>query len=155
MLVDVRMPGMSGLELLERMLRREVVLPVILMTGHGDVPMAVRALKAGAFDFIEKPFNDQMLLDRLAEAIEHGEASRDLEGERRRAVAAYALLTPREREVMAAIVAGRLNKLIADDLDVSVRTVEIHRAHITEKMGAKSLAALVRMGLLLEGRQGV
>lgn len=154
MLVDVRMPGVSGLELLERMLRREVVLPVILMTGHGDVPMAVRALKAGAFDFIEKPFNDLMLLDRLAEAIEHGEASRDLEGERRRAVAAYALLTPREREVMAAIVAGRLNKLIADDLEVSVRTVEIHRAHITEKMGAKSLAALVRMGLLLEARPG-
>ncbi|MFN3984968.1 MAG: response regulator FixJ [Rhodocyclaceae bacterium] len=152
MLVDVRMPGMSGLELLERMSQRDVVLPVIVMTGHGDVPMAVRALKAGAFDFIEKPFNDEVLLERIAAAIEHGRQHGDVEAERRRAVARYAQLTPREREVMAGVVAGRLNKLIADDLDVSVRTVEIHRAHILEKMEARSLAELVRMGLLLELR---
>jgi FixJ family two-component response regulator len=150
LLVDVRMPGMSGLELLERLSRQDPALPAIVMTGHGDVPMAVRAMKAGAFDFVEKPFNDQVLLDRLAEAIAQARRSRDMAAERRLAAARYEQVTPREREVMASIVAGRLNKLIADDLGLSVRTVEIHRAHIMEKMQAASLSALVRMAMLLE-----
>jgi FixJ family two-component response regulator len=120
------------------------------MTGHGDVPMAVRAMKAGAFDFIEKPFNDQVLLDRLAEAIAQARRSGDTAAERRLAAVRHTQLTPREREVMAGIGAGRLNKLIADDLGLSVRTVEIHRAHIMEKMQASSLSALVRMAMLLE-----
>jgi two-component system response regulator FixJ len=144
------MPGMSGLELQERLSREDPALPAIIMTGHGDVPMAVRAMKAGAFDFIEKPFNDQVLLDRLAEAIAQAQRSGDTAAGRRLAAARYAQLTPREREVMAGIVAGRLNKLIADDLALSVRTVEIHRAHIMEKMQASSLSALVRMAMLLE-----
>lgn len=150
LLLDVRMPGMSGLELLERLARRGTLLPVIIMTGHGDVPMAVRALKSGAFDFIEKPFNDALLLDRIVGALAHARATRDIESERRHAIARHALLSPREREVFAGIVAGRLNKLIADELGVSVRTVEIHRAHILEKMEVGSLAALVRMGLFVE-----
>jgi len=150
LLADVRMPGMSGLELQERLSREDPALPAIIMTGHGDVPMAVRAMKAGAFDFIEKPFNDQVLLDRLAEAIAQARRSGDTAAGRRLAAARYAQLTPREREVMAGIVAGRLNKLIADDLGLSVRTVEIHRAHIMEKMQASSLSALVRMAMLLE-----
>ncbi len=150
LLADVRMPGMSGLELQERLSREDPALPAIIMTGHGDVPMAVRAMKAGAFDFIEKPFNDQVLLDRLAEAIAQAQRSGDTAAGRRLAAARYAQLTPREREVMAGIVAGRLNKLIADDLGLSVRTVEIHRAHIMEKMQASSLSALGRMALLLE-----
>ena len=150
LLADVRMPGMSGLELQERLSREDPALPAIIMTGHGDVPMAVRAMKAGAFDFIEKPFNDQVLLDRLAEAIAQARRSGDTAAGRRLAAARYAQLTPREREVMAGIVAGRLTKLIADDLGLSVRTVEIHRAHIMEKMQASSLSALVRMAMLLE-----
>jgi FixJ family two-component response regulator len=150
LLADVRMPGMSGLELQERLSREDPALPAIIMTGHGDVPMAVRAMKAGAFDFIEKPFNDQVLLDRLAEAIAQARRSGDTAAGRRLAAARYAQLTPREREVMTGIVAGRLNKLIADDLGLSVRTVEIHRAHIMEKMQASSLSALVRMAMLLE-----
>jgi FixJ family two-component response regulator len=150
LLADVRMPGMSGLELQERLSREDPALPAIIMTGHGDVPMAVRAMKAGAFDFIEKPFNDQVLLDRLAEAIAQARRSGDTAAGRRLAAARYAQLTPREREVMAGIVAGRLNKLIADDLGLSVRTVEIHRVHIMEKMQASSLSALVRMAMLLE-----
>ena len=150
LLADVRMPGMSGLELQERLSREDPALPAIIMTGHGDVPMAVRAMKAGAFDFIEKPFNDQVLLDRLAEAIAQARRSGDTAAGRRLAAARCAQLTPREREVMAGIVAGRLNKLIADDLGLSVRTVEIHRAHIMEKMQASSLSALVRMAMLLE-----
>ncbi len=150
LLLDVRMPGISGLELQERLARDGVALPAIVMTGHGDVPMAVRAMKAGAFDFIEKPFNDQLLLDRVAEAIAHGRRSQDALAERKQALARYEELTPREREVMTRIVAGRLNKLIADDLGLSVRTVEIHRAHIMEKMQARSLSSLVRMAMLIE-----
>lgn len=150
LLLDVRMPGISGLELQERLSRDGVALPAIIMTGHGDVPMAVRAMKAGAFDFIEKPCNDQVLLDRVAEAIAHGRRSQDAQAERKQTLARYEQLTPREREVMTRIVAGRLNKLIADDLGLSVRTVEIHRAHIMEKMEARSLSALVRMALLIE-----
>jgi len=150
LLLDVRMPGVSGLELQERLSGDGAGLPIIIMTGHGDIQMAVRAMKGGAFDFIEKPFNDQVLLDRVAEAIEFAARTVDALAERKGAQARFATLTPREREVMAGIVAGRLNKVIADELDLSVRTIEIHRAHIMEKMQARSLSALVRMAMLLE-----
>ena len=147
LLLDVRMPDMDGLELQSELNRRGVRLPVIIMTGHGDVPIAVRAMKAGATDFIEKPFSEDLLLDCVRRAREHAaEAMRESEEaeETRRRVET---LTPREREVMHGMVAGRPNKLIAYDLGISPRTVEIHRARVMEKMQARSLSALVRMAL--------
>jgi two-component system response regulator FixJ len=145
--VDVRLPGMSGLELLERLAREGQALPVIVMTGHGDIPMAVRAMRDGALDFIEKPFHDQALLDRIHEAIERSSRLQDDVGERDRLLRRHALLTHREKEVMSQVVDGRPNKLIADALGLSIRTVETHRAHIMDKMQAKSLSHLVRMAL--------
>jgi FixJ family two-component response regulator len=145
--VDVRLPGMSGLELLERLAREGQAMPVIVMTGHGDIPMAVRAMRAGALDFIEKPFHDQALLDRIHEAIERSSRLQDDVGERDRLLRRHALLTHREKEVMSQVVDGRPNKLIADALGLSIRTVETHRAHIMDKMQAKSLSHLVRMAM--------
>jgi two-component system response regulator FixJ len=145
--VDVRLPGMSGLELLERLAREGQALPVIVMTGHGDIPMAVRAMRAGALDFIEKPFHDQALLDRIHEAIERSSRLQDDVGERDRLLRRHALLTHREKQVMSQVVDGRPNKLIADALGLSIRTVETHRAHIMDKMQAKSLSHLVRMAM--------
>jgi two-component system response regulator FixJ len=145
--VDVRLPGLSGLELLERLAREGQAMPVIVMTGHGDIPMAVRAMRAGALDFIEKPFHDQALLDRIHEAIERSSRLQDDVGERDRLLRRHALLTHREKEVMSQVVDGRPNKLIADALGLSIRTVETHRAHIMDKMQAKSLSHLVRMAM--------
>ena len=145
--VDVRLPGMSGLDLLERLSRSGAALPVIVMTGHGDIPMAVRAMRAGALDFIEKPFHDQALLDRIHEAIDRSSQLQVDVGERDGLLRRYALLTQREKEVMAQVVDGRQNKLIADAMGLSTRTVETHRAHIMEKMQAKSLSHLVRMAM--------
>jgi len=144
---DVRLPGLSGLDLLERLTQAGCTLPVIVMTGHGDVPMAVRAMRAGALDFIEKPFHDQALLDRVHEAIERSSHLHDHAGERERLLSRYDSLSEREKEVMAQVVQGRPNKLIADALALSTRTVETHRAHIMEKMQAKSLSHLVRMAV--------
>jgi FixJ family two-component response regulator len=145
LVLDVRMPGMSGLELQQHLSMRGAMLPVIFITGHGDIPMAVEAMQHGAFDFLQKPFRDQDLLDRVQRAIE-----RDTEN--RMAVRATVAirerlesLTPREREVLDLVVQGRANKVIAGDLGVSQRTVEIHRARVMEKMEARSLAQLVRM----------
>lgn len=150
LLLDVRMPGLSGLELQERLAAGGAALPTIIMTGHGDVPMAVRAMKAGAFDFLEKPFNDQVVLERIGQAIDTAQRRFDAGAERASAARRHAQLTPREREVMDGIVAGQLNKTIADRLGLSVRTVELHRAHVMDKMQARSLSALVRMAILLE-----
>ena len=147
LLVDVRMPGMSGIDLLERLRTVEGALPAIVMTGHGDVPVAVRAMRAGAIDFIEKPFQDQHLLDLIHEGIR---LSADRAARRNVLAAArerIAVLTPREREVLDFLVEGRLNKVIADRLGISPRTVELHRAHIMDKTGARSLSALVRLAL--------
>jgi FixJ family two-component response regulator len=143
LLLDVRMPGIGGLDLLERLRQGGPSLPIIILTGHGDVPMAVRALKQGAMDFIQKPFNDQVLLDRVQQAL-----ALDAENRRRHAGADVmrqreAQLTPREREVMQGIVAGKANKAVAVELGISERTVELHRARIMDKMGVRSLAALV------------
>jgi FixJ family two-component response regulator len=150
-LLDVRMPGMSGLDLQARLAVERLHPPIIIITGHGDVPMAVRAVQAGAVDFIEKPFNDQSLLDSVHRAIEQdasqrGEASRlaDIRDRHNR-------LTPREREVLALVVAGKRNKVIAADLSVSQSTVEAHRAKVMEKMEADTLSDLMRMMLSLEG----
>ena len=148
LLLDVRMPGMSGLELQEVLAERDIHLPVIIITGHGDVPMAVRALKAGAIDFIEKPFNDELLLDAIRNALALDERRRDVQHERAEVGERLVQLTPREREVMDMVTDGKSNKEIASQLGVSAKTVEAHRARVMEKMRARSLAELVRMALL-------
>jgi two-component system response regulator DctR len=145
-LLDVRMEGMSGLEVLDALVARGARQPVAMLSGHGDVPLAVNALKKGAFDFMEKPFNDNQLVDRLQELLEQ-EAQIFTRNEGHTALAARrALLSEREREVMALMVVGKLNKQIAGDLNIAIRTVEVHRARVLEKMGVRNaveLAALV------------
>lgn len=147
--LDIRMPGMSGVELHQRLKTMSCTIPVIFVTGHGDVPMAVEAMHSGAFDFIQKPFRDQELLDRINHALTWDTEHRSEERRRRSVLEKLASLTPREREVLDCVVQGLANKVIAMDLDLSQRTVEIHRARVMEKMGARSLAELVRMSLLL------
>jgi FixJ family two-component response regulator len=150
LVLDIRMPGMSGLELQEELNARGAMLPIIFITGHGDVPMAVEAMQRGAMDFLQKPFRDQDLLDRITEAMAKDRAGRELLGNRERIRARVTSLTPREREVMSLVTQGKANKIIAADLELSQRTVEIHRAHVMEKMGANSLAHLVRMALEID-----
>jgi FixJ family two-component response regulator len=145
LVLDIRMPGMSGLEVQQQLNERGVMLPVIFITGHGDVPMAVEAMQHGAMDFIQKPFRDQDLLDRINQALDRDRAARELLGNRERIRQRIANLTPREREVLDLVTRGRPNKVIAGDLNLSQRTVEIHRSRVMEKMGATSLAQLVRM----------
>ena len=145
LVLDIRMPGMSGLELQEELNARGALLPIIFITGHGDVPMAVEAMQRGAMDFLQKPFRDQDLIDRINKALEKDRMGRELLGNRERIRARITELTPRERQVMAMVTQGKANKVIAADLELSQRTVEIHRAHLMEKMGANSLAHLVRM----------
>ncbi len=148
--LDVRMDGMSGIEVHDQLIARGCGLPVIFLTGHGDVPLAVAALKKGAFDFVEKPFNDNQLVDRVIEAMRSDEARRqELEAEASVA-ARLARLTAREREVMERVLAGDHNKAIADALDIAIRTVEVHRAHVFEKMGVRSAVELA--GLLARRR---
>ncbi len=145
LVLDVRMPEMSGLELQEQLNRQGAVIPVIFITGHGDVPMAVEAMQAGAFDFLQKPFRDQDLIDRIQRALEKDRANRAVLSERNLIRERLESLTPREREVLDMVSSGKPNKIMAADLGVSQRTVEIHRARVMEKMGASSLAQLVRM----------
>jgi len=147
LLLDVRMPGMSGLELQEHFAKNDIHIPIIIITGHGDVPMAVRAMKAGAIDFIDKPFNDEMLLESIRNALNVDKRRRELQGRRAEIAARLAHLTPREHEVMEMVTDGRSNKEIATELGVSAKTVEAHRARVMEKMEASSLAELVRMVL--------
>ncbi len=145
LVLDIRMPGMSGLELQEKLEARGSTLPIIFLTAHGDVPMAVKAMKAGAADFVQKPFRDQELLDKIERALKENERLRKERGEHDEILARIAKLTPREREVMDLVVAGKANKAIAHELGLSQRTVEIHRARVMEKMAAGSVAELVKM----------
>jgi two-component system response regulator FixJ len=147
LVLDVRMPGMSGLELQQELNRRGAVVPVVFVTGHGDVPMAVEAIQQGAFDFVQKPYREQELLDRIQRALVKDQENRKALEERDRIRARLASLTPREREVMQLMILGKPNKVMAADLGLSQRTVEIHRAHVMEKSGATSVAQLVRMVL--------
>ncbi|MEG3619249.1 response regulator transcription factor [Magnetovibrio sp. PR-2] len=148
-LVDVRMPGMSGLELQKHISQENQCLPVIIVTGHGDVKMAVNAMKQGAFDFIEKPYNDQVMLDLLQTALAECERRRSAKMEHQEVQDLYDNLTAREREVMEMIVAGNTNKQIAYGLSISEKTVEAHRAKVMDKLQARSLADLIRKSVVL------
>ena len=149
---DIRMPGMSGLELQQELKERRINLPLIVMTGHGDIPLSVKAMRAGAVDFIEKPFDNDVLLaaieiaiNRLADISNQAEQIAGIEHR-------LASLTPREHEVLEGMLLGKANKLIGKDLNISTRTVEAHRAKLMSKMAAKSLAELVRLNLMVQGR---
>jgi len=145
LVLDVRMPGMSGLELQERLAERKIDLPIIMITGFGDVPMAVRALKLGAVDFIEKPFTDQEILDRIHEAIEEDRRRRGDRADREELDRRMNRLTVRERQVMDCVLAGKANKVIALELDLSPKTIEVHRARMMDKMQVNSLAELLQL----------
>ena len=146
-ILDVRMPGMTGTELHEELIRRGVTLPIVFITGHGSVPMAVESMKKGAVDFLEKPFNDEQLCALTAKALERarGESERVLEAQRAQEL--LSRLTPREAQVLERIVAGRRNKQIADDRNISIKTVEAHRANIMDKIEARTMADLMKTAL--------
>ena len=143
--LDVRMPGLSGLDLQRELIQRRITLPVIFITGHGDVQMAVETLQLGAFDFLQKPFRDDDLLERIQRALAQEVADREMNRQKEVVRARVASLTPRELEVARKLIDGQANKVIALDLDISQRTVELHRAHVMEKLGVRSLAQLVRL----------
>ena len=143
-ILDIRMPGISGVEVHERMARQGVVTPVVFVTGHGDVPMAVDAIKRGAFDFVEKPFNEAKLTGIIERALELDAKNAGQFAAQSEIAARLAKLSPREREVLDLVVAGKMNKTIADVMNISIKTVEAHRAKVMEKMGARSLAELVQ-----------
>jgi two-component system response regulator FixJ len=147
LIADIRMPGVDGLEMQQRLIERALPFPLIVVTGHGDVPLAVRAMKAGAIDFIEKPFASETILGSASVALSRLAKPRERDEMAATAVARLQALSPREREVLDGLLAGLPNKSIAYDLGISPRTVEIHRARVMEKMGARSLSELVRMSL--------
>lgn len=152
LVLDVRMPGMSGLELFEALRERHSTLPVIFITGHGDVPMAVSAVKRGAVDFIEKPFGDRDMLRLIEDSLARERAGREKRQREAETARRLGELTHREREVLDLIIAGKLNKQIADMLGISIKTVEVHRARVMEKMCANSLAELVQN--VISGEKG-
>jgi FixJ family two-component response regulator len=154
LVLDVRLPGISGLDFQEQLSGHGISLPVILVTGHGDIPMSVRAMKAGAVDFLAKPFRDQDLLDAVTAAIERDRKRRTVDGGATRIRDRFATLSPREREVMMLVTQGKMNKQVAGDLGLSEITVKIHRGSAMRKMGARTLADLVRMADSLESRDG-
>jgi two-component system response regulator FixJ len=149
-ITDVRMPGMSGIDLLRRQRERKISVPVIVITGHGDIPLAVEAMRIGAIDFLEKPFDDEVLIASVKAALRQKEGEAKRHGERAEIEGRLAALSNRERDVLGGLVAGRANKQIAFDLGISPRTVEIYRANLMSKMQAGSLSDLVRMALIAE-----
>jgi len=150
LVLDIRMPGMNGMELQRKLNAMTSILPIIFVTGHGDVPMAVEAMQQGAVDFVQKPYREQELLDKIQSAVAQDAENRQELQEVQLIAGRYDDLTPREREVMEMMVDGKANKVIAIDLDISQRTVEIHRARVMEKMSARSLAQLVRMSMAMK-----
>jgi len=150
LVLDIRMPGMSGLELQERLNERSLTLPIIFMTGHGDVPMAVEAMRKGALDFLRKPIREQDLLDRIQEALEQEAGLRSAQFDHEQLLVRRDSLTPREFEVFGRVAQGHANKVIGFDLGISERTVEVHRAHVMQKLDAETLADLVRFQVALK-----
>ncbi len=148
--LDIRMPGINGMELQRKLNEMTSILPIIFVTGHGDVPMAVEAMQQGAVDFVQKPYREQELLDKISQAMELDQENRASLQQRQVILQQMKDLTPRERDVMLLMVDGKANKVIAIDLDISQRTVEIHRARVMEKLTANSLAHLVRMYMTVE-----
>lgn len=147
LLLDVRMPGMSGPELQSKLNDLEANIPIIFISGHGDVPLAVRVMKAGAVDFLTKPFNDQVLLESINKALRTDKINREKQQENAKAEAKFALLSPREVQVLQGIVAGKQNKVISAELKISLKTVEAHRASVMKKMSVKSVPELVKLVL--------
>ena len=145
--LDIRMPGMDGMALQRHLNERHSLLPIIFVTGHGDVPLAVEAMKSGAVEFVQKPYREEELLDKIQNALEKDAEQRESLNRRQEIVHRIETLTPREREIMDRMIAGQANKVIAIELDISQRTVEIHRSRVMHKMGTHSLAHLVRMVL--------
>ena len=154
LVLDIRMPGMSGLELQEKLIEQNTTVPIVFITGHGDIPMAVEAMRRGAVDFIRKPFRDQELLDRIHEALSEDRDKRSQEADIDQVRSRVAGLTPRETEVFDRVTAGQANKVIAIELGISERTVEIHRSQVMHKTEARTLADLVRLKLRLEQIDG-
>lgn len=150
LVLDIRMPGMNGMELQRRLNERNSILPIIFVTGHGDVPMAVEAMQQGAVDFLQKPYREQELLEKIERAFSLDRDNRASLLSRQDIAARLASLTPRELDVLRLMVEGKANKVIAIDLDISQRTVEIHRARVMEKLGANSLAHMVRMVMAVD-----
>jgi len=150
LVLDMRMPGMSGLDLQAKLAGMGPHPPIIMISGHGEIPNAVQAVQSGAVDFLQKPVSDQLLLDRIQQALRLDVENRREYHENHELQSRYDTLTKREREVMQGVIAGKLNKIIADELSVSTRTVEIHRAHVMEKMQAESLSALVQIATHIE-----
>ena len=150
LVLDIRMPGMSGLDLQARLIELDVAIPIVFITGHGDIPMAVEAMRRGAVDFIRKPFRDQELLDRINEALSKDANERAQADSLKEMKAAISELTPRELEIFERVCDGQANKVMAIDLGISERTIEIHRGQVMKKTGARSLAELVRLKIALE-----
>jgi FixJ family two-component response regulator len=153
LILDIRLPRLSGLDFQAELAKADIHIPIIFMTGHGDIPMTVRAMKAGAVDFLTKPFRDQDMLDAVTTAIERDRTRRNEAGALANLRAAFATLTPRERQIMSLVTAGLMNKQVAAEIGVAEITVKIHRGHIMRKMAAKSLPDLVRMAQILGIKQ--
>ena len=154
LVLDVRLPGVSGLDFQTELLRADVRIPIVFITGHGDIPMTVRAMKAGAVDFLGKPFRDQDLLDAVTAAIQRDQKRREQENTVTDLRGHFSSLTPREREIMALVASGLMSKQIAAQVGLSEITVKVHRSHLMKKMGAKSVADLVRMADALGVKSG-
>ena len=150
LVLDIRMPRMSGLELQTKLIEMESLLPIIFITGHGDIPLAVEAMRRGALDFIRKPFREQNLLDRINEALDIEDGKRRTQLGKRQVLERFGSLSERELEVLELVAVGKMNKVIAQDLGISERTVEVHRSHIMHKLGVKTLAQLVRLKIEAE-----
>jgi len=154
LVLDIRMPRMSGIELQQQLNERDSLLPIIFITGHGDIPLAVEAMRRGALDFIRKPFREQNLLDRINEALDIEDGKRRTQMDRQHALDRFKSLSDREREVLELVAEGKMNKVVAQDLGISERTVEVHRSHIMHKLGIQTLAQLVRLKIEAETGYG-